>query len=433
MLLCLKVLNISTFKLIYIILFAVFFSPQQLYAQKALGNEIFDVNIKTVLLHKAGFEMSEPIIQLNSNEKLLLSFDDLNDIKVKNFKYTIQHCNARWEASDLLTNQYILGFQEDYINNYEFSLNTMVPYIHYRLEFPNEYLAPILSGNYILKVYEDNEENLVFTKRFKVLEPQINIEAKVRPTADYSQRNSQQEIGFSIFTNNFYIPNPGRDLSVIVKQNGREDNKITDLKPVRILGQELDYYFNQQSIFEGGNEFRSFDIKSFRYRSEYVKAIEFWDNVYHVFLREEQSKANDIYHFEHDINGKFIIRNSDGDNDRIESDYCWVHFNLKHPFEYQNSEIFVIGEFTNWDFSETNKLTYNSENFTYEGKILLKQGYYNYQYALKNLNDPDNIDIITFEGSHYETTNDYTIYVYYMEPGTYYQQLIGYYKFTAQN
>ncbi len=427
------------FQLIYIIIFTILTIPFSSFGNQSsakeshtLTNQVFNKDIKTVILCKTGLEMSEPIIQLQSGEKLLLSFDDLDDAKVKNFKYSIQHCDANWNVSDLLQNQYIEGYPEDYINDYEFSLNTTVPYIHYTLEFPNDYLRVSKSGNYVIKVFEENEQNLIFIRRFKVIDPQINIDAKVRPTEEFNNRDKKQEIGFSIFLNNLYVQNPERDLIVVVQQNGRQDNVVSNLKPIRNLGDELDYNFNQKTIFDGGNEFRNFDIKSLKYRSEYIEQIDYLDNIHHVFLRKEQSKTKDVYHFEHDINGQQLIQNSDGDRHEIEADYCWVHFFVSHKFVSVDGGIYIIGELTDWQFKPENKLTYNFKQQGFEGKLLLKQGYYNYLYVLKKDNQK-NGEISFVEGNHFETTNDYTIYVYYQEPGTYYHQLIGYQKTSAPN
>ena len=47
-----------------------------------LKNQVSRANIRTVLCHKLEEELSLPIINLNSDEKLLVSFDDLDaDIK----------------------------------------------------------------------------------------------------------------------------------------------------------------------------------------------------------------------------------------------------------------------------------------------------------------------------------------------------------------
>jgi hypothetical protein len=72
-------------------------------------NYIYKDNIKTVLLYRDGWEMSDPVIRLNSDEKLRLSFDDL-DADVKNYNYTITHCDAGWQTSDIQKSDYINVF-----------------------------------------------------------------------------------------------------------------------------------------------------------------------------------------------------------------------------------------------------------------------------------------------------------------------------------
>ena len=100
-------------------------------------NYIYKDNIKTAILHKEGWQLSSPVIELNSNEKIKLSFDDL-DADSKNYYYTIIHCNANWEPSDIRDSEYIEGFIENQITDYKFSFNTMQNYTHYNLIIPNE-------------------------------------------------------------------------------------------------------------------------------------------------------------------------------------------------------------------------------------------------------------------------------------------------------
>ncbi|MDG1477161.1 MAG: DUF5103 domain-containing protein, partial [Vicingaceae bacterium] len=83
----------------------------------------YDDSIKTVLLYNMRNEMSYPIMSLNGNEQIKLSFDDLrreNSI----YNYTIIHCNANWEPSNLEKSQYIEGFFEDELFDFDYSNNT---------------------------------------------------------------------------------------------------------------------------------------------------------------------------------------------------------------------------------------------------------------------------------------------------------------------
>ena len=69
-------------------------------------------NIKTILLHKKENNLSLPIINLNSEEKLKLSFDDLN-YESSVLYITIEHYDAMWNKSNLMQSEYINGFSSD--------------------------------------------------------------------------------------------------------------------------------------------------------------------------------------------------------------------------------------------------------------------------------------------------------------------------------
>ena len=132
-------------------------------------NETFDKNVKTVWLHKKSWNMSNPAINKEENETLKISFDKLGP-DLGDYYYTIIHCDAEWKKSDLMQTQYIQGFFQDFIQSFKFSFNTYDQYIHYELEIPNKNMSFKLTGNYILKVFRDNDpEDAVFTRRFKCM------------------------------------------------------------------------------------------------------------------------------------------------------------------------------------------------------------------------------------------------------------------------
>jgi len=391
--------------------------------------QILNPNIKTVLCHNKKEEQSLALINLSGNEKLLFSFDDLHGDK-KNYLYTIIHCNANWEKSDLIESEYIHGFTEEYISNYEFSFNTIQKYTHYQFEFPSTNMKPILSGNYIFKIYEENGNTIIY-KRFIVLENKIHIDANVRRATLAKDRNTKHEIDFTIKHPNFIIGDPFSDIIVHIKQNNREDNNITDLKPQFVRNDELIYDYEDGNTFWGNNEFRYFDIKSLRYQSERIKKIDFDSTYNHVYLFNDKKRTFDRYSiFQLDINGKFIIKSQEGWNSSIEADYTFVHFKL--PIErISYGDMYLLGAFSDWELKDDFKLKYNSKEKRYEGSIYLKQGYYNYHYALKDTNT-NRIDISFIEGTHYQTRNDYYIYVYYRSPSDRYDKCIGFLKTSSK-
>ncbi len=388
------------------------------------GDFIHKNNIKTVLFSQKDFELSDPIIRLNTSEKLVLRFDDL-DADFKHYSYTIIHCDAHWQPSELRDFEYIEGFYEDEIRDFRRSVNTRVPYTHYFLEFPNHNLRPSLSGNYILKVFVNGDrENVAFTRRFMVFEERINVDGYVQQANLVRYRDRKQQLMFNINLGNYRISNPYRDMNVVIAQNGRWDNAIRNIDPKSIQGNTLVYDYEDKTLFEGGNEFRRFDIRSLRYMSERVNDIQSSRRHWDVYLSADYRRSFHRYVSDDDINGRFQIRTQDARNSDIEGDYAWVHFHLPMETTIQSGHIYVMGALTDWTFTEEGKMNYNFGEKAYELSLLLKQGYYNYKYAILE-NEGAVADVLYTEGSHSMTENDYTIYVYHREPGDLYDRLVG--------
>ncbi|MEA3477154.1 MAG: DUF5103 domain-containing protein [Bacteroidota bacterium] len=400
---------------------------QDYFKELFIRNEdfIYKPNIKTVLLYKAGWEMSQPIIQLNTDDKMILTFDDL-DADDKYFGYTIIHCNANWQESELKQNEYIDGYYEDEIWDYAYSYNTTKAYTNYRIELPTDYLRLTKSGNYILRVYEDEntDENVIFTRRFMVLDPKVSVAARVNPTSNVADRQTKQAVDFTIYKNNYLIPFPFEKLKVVITQNRRWDNAITDLKPRLVSYDKISYDYDEGNVFDGGNEFRHFDIKSTIYQTENMKN-KFYDATgYHVFLLPDERRTFDRYTFQEDLNGKLYIEAENAGDANIEGDYIFIHFKFPYEVPLVNGNLYIMGALTNWQFTEEGRLTYNFQEKAYETIMYLKQGYYNYVYVFLEDGYPG-ADVTLMEGSHWDTENDYTIFVYHREEGTYYDQLIG--------
>lgn len=388
------------------------------------GDFIHKNNVHTVLFNRKGFELAPPIIRLHSGEVLELRFDDL-DADYKNYYFTVVHCNADWQPSELSPFEYLDGFFEDQVTIYARSINTRVPYSHYSLEFPNASMQPRVSGNYILKVYLDGDPgNLVLTRRFMVQEQLVQIDAGVGMANLVAYRDTKQQVSMEIHTGGYPVSNPQQDLRVIMTQNGRWDNAITNLRPRSIIGNRLVYDYEDQALFDGGNEFRRFDTRTLRFLTERVaeinSSVRHWD----VFLLPDQRRTFRRYSSDNDINGRYTIRNQDGRNDMLESDYAWVHFSLPMDAPLASGGLYIMGELTHWHFSEEGQMSYNYVEKKYELSLLLKQGYYNYLYAFLEEGDT-RADTGFIEGNHSITENDYSIYVYHRQPGTVHDRLVG--------
>lgn len=386
------------------------------------SNNKNNYNIRTVLLHKKENNLSLPIINLNSAEQLKLSFDDLN-YESSVLYITIEHYDAMWNKSNLMKSEYINGFTSDEIINYQFSFNTIQNYIHYEYLFPSDNLKPLLSGNYKFKVYDLNGDTL-FNKKFMVLENKINIDLNIKKATLSKDRKIKHELDFTLNHQNINIVDPFSQIKVIIKQNNREDNAITNLKPLYIRNNTLIYDYNEENTFFGNNEFRHFDIKSLRYYSERIKNITYDSTRYKVDLFRESKRAYDNYSIEPDLNGKFYIKSQEARNSNIESEYVYVNFKLKSNF-VEDGNVYIIGELSNWEKNNEFKLEFDSTNNMYSKSIYLKQGYYNYHYAI-NDTALNLLDVARIEGTHYQTRNSYEIYVYFNDTNDRYQKLIGF-------
>ena len=152
------------------------------------------------------------------------------DADVKDYSYTFMHCTANWKKSDLMKSEYLDAIYKKRITEYEFSFNTIQDYTHYHVNFPEEDLKPLISGNYILKVFLQGK--LIITKRFMVLEKKLNIDAEIRKATLVNDRKIKHEVDFTINHPELRIIDPFSEIKVIVRQNNREDNSIIDLQPL---------------------------------------------------------------------------------------------------------------------------------------------------------------------------------------------------------
>jgi hypothetical protein len=381
------------------------------------SGHIFNEKIKSVQLYKEGWNLSFPVIKKGSPEKLLLNFDLLGD-NVETYYYTFIHCTKDWQKSDIFQNDYLEGFPENQIEDYENSFNTTVNYIHYRVSFPNDQLSFKISGNYILVVYPQGKpDEPVLTRRFIITEDAFKINITVRRPLISADNNSLQQVEFTANYAGLIITDPSRNVYASILQNGRWDNFFGN--------NELKYNsIADKYIFRGGNEFRYFDIKTIKVQTEFVKRIEYLTPNYNIYLHPSENREFKPYFYSKDFNGKYIIAMQDRDKPDIDADYAYVYFTLPSKQPLERGKMYVSGELNNWELNKNNLMSYNKERGEYECTMLLKQGWYNYEYVF--VKDGETVGIAgEFEGSHYETENDYVVLIYYRNPRDRFDRVIG--------
>ncbi len=417
-----------------------FFASAQKVAEDDYANDnvlkyddySYKPNIRTVLFHESTWDYAAPIIAMRGTEKLELSFDDM-DGDQKQYSLTFIHCNSDWTPSDLMQSEYMNGYYDLNILNFTYAMSTLQKYTHYSILIPQQGLQFTKSGNYLMYVYLNGDHsNLVLSRRLMIYDDKINVGATFRQPIGGGDQYSKQQLDFTISAGGYDLSNPYRDMKVVLTQNNRWDNAVTDIKPTFVNGGQLIYSLDEKSSFFAGNEFRFFDMRSLRFLTERVKEIYRDDKfINHVVLYPDEIRATKPYLFYNDFNGGYLIRNreSQGNMD-IEADYVFVEFFLPYPKPEASGNFYVMGKLTDWRMNKLSKMTYNYTRNGYEAKLYLKQGYYNYIYVLSNDNKKGGDETVT-EGSYWDTENDYNIFVYHRKFGTYYDQLIGYKKLNS--
>jgi len=388
-------------------------------------NHVYHPNIKSPQLYIKGEPLSYPVLFLNDGRQLELHFDDLKK-EYQTYSYDFVHCNANWEPSGLVTTEYISGFFNAFIEDYKYSFNTLFPYIHYTLQFPNQDIKFTKSGNYLLKVYVNNDPNdLILTRRFYVVDQRLSIKSSVKMATLARYRDYKQEVDFTINHTNYPIQDPYNDLKVFVSQNRRWDNAITDLKPLFVRTPELVYNYERENIFNGNNEFRFFDTKDLRYQALNVDGIQIMDGQTHVYILPDEPRSYVRYFFQNDLNGNRLIKRDDSQDANREADYIKAHFTLKRETEVPAGDIYVFGALTDWNFLPEFKMEYVEVDNEYRTTALIKQGYYNYAYVF--LPHESRVgDMSVIEGTHSETENEYFFLVYHRQQGEIYDRLVGF-------
>lgn len=363
-----------------------------------------------------------PIIRLNTPDQVEISFDELTH-EYHRYTYQITHCNADWTPSDLFETDYLQGFNDNVIEDYQNSLNTTMLYTHYRFTLPNNEAQILIPGNYMVSIYgEESEDEPVAQACFSVVLPRVGISAEVTSNTDIDTNNSHQQVSFTVSYPGMSVTSPQAEFKVRVYQNLRTDNCVTDLQPTYLQPGQMQYVHNRKLIFPAGNEYRRFEIINMHYGYQDVEEMQFFNPYYHATLYPDQPRTN--YSYDKDQNGRYFIRYDMAQDDATEADYLFVHFTLQTDAPIPNGTFYLSGEFTYNQFTPDYALTYNEQSHAYEGVQLLKMGSYNWLYLFL----PDGQtrgETAPAAGNFYETENEYLIMVYHRPFGGRYDSLVG--------
>lgn len=411
-------------------------SAQSPYTNVLFQDKTYDPNFASVQFGPVGYQHLFPQIDLAGGGQLLLSFDDLSG-EVRNYIYTIVHCDRDWTPSGLSPLEYIDGFEEDDIATFDFSFRTVANYTHYQLIFPNRNMGVTKSGNYVLIVYDNEYERVpVITRRFVVVDRQVGITASVVRAAQVGKIHTHQEIDFEVGLQGLNTRNAMQEISASVLQNRRWDNAITNLAPNLTRLDRLSFDYQGRVVFPAGNEFRFIDLRSLRNpHPDLVRIENMNDEMVEVDLGHDIPRSGAPHLSFQDANGAYFIFNYDFPDAGLNSEYLYTRFTLKTEQPYVDKNVYLFGAVTNWELQPAWQLRYNPAINAYVGRFPLKMGVYNYYYATAPSDlapdEPLVPNISRTEGNYADTENDYTILVYYRPFGSRYDQLVGALQFNS--
>ena len=397
-------------------------SSAQQGADKVWKDSVYKDDIHTVRLYQRGDPRSYPLYQLGG-APLRLSFDKFSS-EINNYTYKIEHCSPTWQSSGVSSQIYLSGMRRGFIDQYQHSFNTYFNYVHYTLQFPNRDMQPKIPGNYILKVYDDDDQP-VFTRRFYVASEKVNISATLKQASFPEYRDTRQQLNFTInYQGVEDVSEPFRQFRVVIRQNGRDDNAIRGLKPRYVEGQSLIYNYQEKNLFKGGNEFRPLDIRSLDFGGQGVRKIEL-DSIYTAHLTVDESRAYQTHVNYNDNNGRSLTLTANRERANLKASYLSTYFYLDaNPRLNEGEAIYVFGGLSDWQIKERYKMQYLPDKGVYYANMLLKQGYYDYKYAISR-GPGTGVNTQRLEGSHFETENEYIVLVYFKDPFRNIFKLVG--------
>jgi len=394
-------------------------------AQDFSSAEYAAPNVKTISFEKEGARLAYPFLQMGNREELILRFDVI-DGDDGTLWYSITHCDRDWNRSDLFTSDYIEGFEENQITDYIPSFNTRVNYTHYSLKLPNDDVRFLVSGNYLITVWaQGNAEAPLLKRRFFVSEGSSSAQVNFRQPMKPGTTETHQQAEITVSTGSLRVTDPYRQITLTLMQNGRWDRTSTNISPDFVGGGRLEFNtMSDNTLMPGGNEFRFFDIKTIRQVRQYVRAIEYLNGLYQVFLVPSDDREFKPWFYNEDFNGRYVVAMEESNEPDREADYVMVYFTLPSYNELKGGSVYVTGSFTGWSYGPVNRMIWSAARGCYEASMLLKQGVYNYEYAFvpSGKEYPEGFH---FEGSHWQTENDYLILTYFRDPTTRYDRLTG--------
>ncbi|MEX0681352.1 MAG: type IX secretion system plug protein domain-containing protein [Balneolales bacterium] len=371
------------------------------------GQSIPPDNIKSIQLYRGDRKSTIPAIELGENEFITLRFDELGE-RGRMFRVRVQHRNADWSPSTLMEGFYLSGHHEDLIMGGQPGNVQGPEYTHYTYRFPNENIQIRISGNYLLEVLDYETSQKIFSIPFFVFENDGQLNINIEELYVREPRYFLHHQLFARFKYPSYVLSPLMDLRIFFVQNrfwGRV--REVDVEDVAEMGVYRGY-LSRPASFIGIYEFQTLDLD--RYDRPGMEILE----VRPETIPPQVRLFRDVVNL--NSNPSSFRRSSIYGNPRDESNarYVDVRFELELPWENATDlPIYVYGPFNNWTMNDRNRMEYRESTDSYIGRAVIKEGEYDYKYALV---ENGRLDDLALDGSFASSTQEYTTLVYFRDP-----------------
>ena len=381
-------------------------------------------DIRTVQVIVGDDPLAPPVARIGTPVELC--FDALTHTYAR-YIYNVQLCNADWsECEDMFESDYLSGFNNQPIDDYETSFNTTVLYTHYSVRFPNDDCRLLLPGNYRVRVYEeeyDADADPVLEACFSLYSPEMSVGLHVSSNTEIDFNQHHQQVTLDVAYGQCRVVDPQRELHTVVMQNRRWDNAVVDLQPNIIKSAGAEWTHRRELVFEAGAEFHKFEILDVRLNGMNVDRMAWIGDQYHATLFANTPQHN--YTYDPDADGGYVVRHSGDEDNATMSEYLFVHFLLQSP-RLPGGDVYVSGLWDNGFPAPECLMHYDESINAYEAAVLLKQGYYNYQFRQLDKNGVGRTALT--DGNFYQTENEYIVLVYHRPQGARYDALVGFSK-----
>lgn len=363
-------------------------------------------DVGTVQIYPTGQEGSLPILQLNGTDSFSLEFD-LIDQRGRTLSVYFYHADRTWRR-DLSPSQYLESYQRDDITEYRISSGTQVPYVHYEYRFPNDAIQFLVSGNYVVRVTEQgDEEDVLLERAFFVTEQAGSLDfvtdrvivggygyPSIQPIAMLRPPSSTEG---NVFNYN-----------VCFVRNGRFDMARCSDRPSLMNQPVLEFYLEPEYSFEPEGAPYYLDLSNLR-SSPTVAAADFTESPYWIELEPDYARFGGVP-VNQLLTGQTVVsdalRMADAD---IRAEYVLARFSYVPPDDQRlDGDVILTGSFNDWQYDPENALTWYPEDGRYETTLLIKQGQYEYRYITR-----DRRAVTALRGNMPRPENQYAALVYY--------------------